>query len=121
MYEQFFRAEVNGICILLLIWIIFRSKIINDNQTRNILFRRVIYSTLILIFADFAPNGMVDGNVWFYEIETKDVYGLVLNERKGETFADQQRQVRRPRFSMKSLIINKKHLKPIKKINLMEE
>ena len=54
MYEQFFRAEVNGICILLLIWIIFRSKIINDNQTRNILFRRVIYSTLILIFADTA-------------------------------------------------------------------
>ncbi len=73
-----------------------------------------------LIYADFAPNGKVDGNVWFYEIESDDVYKLVLNEKKGETFADQQKQGRRPRFSMKSQIINRKQLVPIKKVNLME-
>ena len=74
-----------------------------------------------LIYADFAPNGYVDGNVWFYEIESNDVYRMVLNEKKGETFADQQRQGRRPRFSIKGKIINEKNLRPIKKINLMED
>lgn len=73
-----------------------------------------------LIYADFAPNGSVDGNVWFYEIAPNDVYGIVLNESKGETFADQQKQGRRPRFSMKSKIIKAQNLEPIKKINLME-
>lgn len=74
-----------------------------------------------LIYADFAPTGKVDGKVWFYEIESDDVYGMVLNESKGETFADQQRQGRRPRFSMKGKIINAKSLQPIKKIDLMED
>lgn len=73
-----------------------------------------------LIYVDFAPNGYVDGNVWFYEIEPDEVYDIVLNESKGETFRDQQLQGRRPRFSMKGKIINAKGLKPIKKINLME-
>ena len=73
-----------------------------------------------LIYADFAPNGCVDGNVWFYEIKSNDVYDLVLNEKKGETFSDQQAQGRRPRFSMKSRIINVQRVQPIKKINLME-
>ena len=71
-----------------------------------------------LYYADFAPNGHVDGNVYFYEI-TSDVYGIVLNESKGETFADQQAQGRRPRFSMKSRIINENNLKPIKKVSLL--
>ena len=66
-----------------------------------------------LIYADFAPKGQVDGNVWFYDI--------VLNEKKGETFRDQQEQGRRPRLSMKSKIIKANNLKPIKKINLMED
>ena len=73
-----------------------------------------------LIFIDFAPNGNVDGNVWFYEIETDDIKELILNEKKGETFADQQAQGRRPRFSIKKCMIQKKGLKPIKKINLLE-
>lgn len=74
-----------------------------------------------LIYADFAPTGVVDGKVWFYEIETSDVYGIVLNEAKGETFEDQQRQGRRPRFSIKGKIINAKRLQPIKKIDLMKD
>lgn len=73
-----------------------------------------------LIYADFAPTGKVDGKIWFYEIDSEDVYGMVLNERKGETFADQQAQGRRPRFSIKNKIIKEKGLNPIKKIDLME-
>lgn len=73
-----------------------------------------------LIFADFAPTGKVDGKIWFYEIDSEDVYGMVLNERKGETFADLQAQGRRPRFSIKNKIIKEKGLSPIKKIDLME-
>lgn len=52
MYELFYRVEVNGICMLILAWIIFRSRIINDKQTRNILYNRGIISTLVLIFID---------------------------------------------------------------------
>ena len=73
-----------------------------------------------MYFADFAPNGFVDGSVWFYEIESKDIYGLVLNRKKNETFADQQAQNRRPRFSIKDRIIKEKKLTPVKKINLSD-
>ena len=72
----------------------------------------------LLYFADFAPNGKVDGEVKFYKIEDDDVYNLVLNASKGETFRDQQKQGRRPRFSIQSSIIKPKKLKPIKTISL---
>lgn len=71
-----------------------------------------------LYYTDFAPNGFVDGNVDFYEIND-NIYDLVLNEKKGETFADQQAQGRRPRFSIKSKIINANNLKPVKSISLL--
>lgn len=74
----------------------------------------------LLYFADFVPNGKIDGEIWFYKIESEDVYGLVLNSKKGETFADQQRQGRRPRFSVKKSIIEAKGLQPVKKINLLD-
>lgn len=74
----------------------------------------------LLYFADFVPNGNMDGEVWFYKIESNDVYNLVLNNKKGETFTDQQKQGRRPRFSIKNLIIEAKGLQPVKKINLTE-
>lgn len=73
-----------------------------------------------LYFVDFAPNGIVDGNVWFYKIDY-DIYSLVLNAKKKETFKMQQEQGRRPRFSIKSLLIKSNNLQPIKKINLLEE
>jgi hypothetical protein len=73
-----------------------------------------------LYFADFAPNGVVDGNVWFYKIDC-DIYSIVLNAKKGETFRDQQAQGRRPRFSIKSAIIKAQNLKPILKINLLSD
>lgn len=74
----------------------------------------------LLYYVDFAPNGCVDGNVFFYEIPSSEVYNLVLNKKKNETFADQQSQGRRPRFSIKKEIIMKKELQPIKKIKLTD-
>lgn len=74
----------------------------------------------ILYFADFVPHGVIDGEVWFYRIESDDVYNLVLNREKGETFSDQQKQGRRPRFSIKKSIIEAKGLQPVKKINLVD-
>jgi len=73
-----------------------------------------------LYFADFAPNGYVDGNVWFYKIDC-DIYSIILNAKKGETFRDQQLQGRRPRFSIKSAIIKAQNLQPILKINLLSD
>lgn len=72
-----------------------------------------------LIFADFAPNGYVDGEIDFYEIPSENVYNMVLNSSKGETFRDQQKQGRRPRFSIKKSIIIPLMLKPIKKVSLI--
>ncbi len=74
-----------------------------------------------LIFVDLAPFGEVDGNIWFYEIDSRNIYNIVLNYKKNETFRDQQLQGRRPRFSIKDKIINPLRLVPIKKINLMED
>ena len=73
----------------------------------------------LLYFVDFAPNGIVDGLVKFYKVEDADVYNLVLNAKKGETFKDQQLQGRRPRFSMQSAIIRPKKLMPVKIINIV--
>lgn len=72
----------------------------------------------LLYFADFAPNGFVDGEVRFYKIYDNCVYDLVLNSKKGETFKDQQGQGRRPRFSIKNQIIIPNSLKPERIINL---
>jgi len=74
----------------------------------------------LLYFMDFAPNGFVDGNVSFYKIEAEDVYNLVLNKSKKETFLMQQEQGRRPRFSIQKSIIKAKGLKPVKTMNLLE-
>lgn len=74
----------------------------------------------VLYFADFASNGCVDGIVKFYKIEDDDVYNLVLNAKKNETFKIQQTQGRRPRFSMQSAIIRPKALVPVKTINLID-
>lgn len=74
----------------------------------------------LLYYADFAPNGYIDGNVYFYQIDSDDVYNMVLNKKKNETFRDQQLQGRRPRFSIQKEIIKAKHLQPLKKISLID-
>ena len=71
-----------------------------------------------LFFLDFCPNGSVDGQVDVYEIKD-DVRNIVLNASRGETFADQQEQGRRPRFSIKKEIIKKNGQKPDKTIHLV--
>ena len=74
----------------------------------------------LLYFVDLAPNGYVDGNVYFYEIDSVDIYDLILNKKKNETFSNQQEQGRRPRFSIKKRIIEEKQLKPVKTISLVD-
>ncbi|MBR1638656.1 MAG: GGDEF domain-containing protein [Treponema sp.] len=54
MYEVFYRAEVNVICLMMLVWISFRSKVLSDKQTRRILFQKIILSTVILMLVDTA-------------------------------------------------------------------
>jgi hypothetical protein len=71
-----------------------------------------------LYFIDFAPNGKVDGMVDIYKIDT-DIRDIVLNN-KGETFANQQAQGRRPRFSIKQKIIAQQNLQPIIRIDLTQ-
>ncbi len=73
-----------------------------------------------LYFVDLAPNGHVDGKVYFYKIDC-DINSIVLNTAKGETFKDQQLQGRRPRFSIKSKIIKAQNLQPILKIDLLSD
>ena len=70
-----------------------------------------------LYYVDFAPNGYVDGKVDFYKINI-DFSKLVLNAGKGETFRDQQLQGRRPRFSIKRMIIKAYKIKPCLSIDL---
>lgn len=41
-----------------------------------------------LYFIDFAPNGIVDGRVYFYLIPNEKVYSIILNKNKKETFID---------------------------------
>lgn len=73
-----------------------------------------------LYFVDFAPNGNVDGNVFFYEIISDNINKLVLNKKNNETFEDQQKQKRRPRFSVKKRFIEPMHIKPAFEINLID-
>lgn len=71
-----------------------------------------------IYYVDFAPNGNIDGKVNFYKIDI-DFSDLILNTKKGETFRDQQLQGRRPRFSIKSKIIQEYGLKPCLSIDLL--
>ncbi|MBC7318435.1 Bsp6I family type II restriction endonuclease [Candidatus Bipolaricaulota bacterium] len=65
-----------------------------------------------LYFVDFYRDGKWDGKFDIYLIDNDDIYNQKVNEN--QTFKDQQKQGRRPRFSIKKKIINKKKLKPLK-------
>ena len=55
-----YRTEVNVICLFILIWITFRSKMLSDKQTRKLMFQRVITHTILLLGIDtllFFTNG----------------------------------------------------------------
>lgn len=68
----------------------------------------------LLYFMDFAPKGIVDGNIYIYKIDFP-LDNIVLNNKKHETFSDQQKQGRRPRLSIKELI-QERNIQPEKKI-----
>lgn len=71
-----------------------------------------------LYFMDFAPNGRVDGKIDIYKID-RCLDNIKVN--RTQTFKEQQKEGRRPRFSIKKEIIEKDNLKPVKTINLLEE
>jgi len=66
----------------------------------------------------FLPNQDYDGSFSIYKIEDEFIYNHKVN--KNETFKDQQRAGKRPRFSiMKDIIISKK-IEPIKTGNVLD-
>lgn len=65
-----------------------------------------------LYFMDFYKNGQWDGTFDIYLIESDDIYNAKVNAN--QTFRDQQKQGRRPRFSIYKNIIQFKNLKPVK-------
>lgn len=64
----------------------------------------------VIYFLDFYKNGSWDGTFDVYKIDENIIknviHPLVLNRSQGETFEDQQKQGRRPRFSIREKLIN---------------
>jgi hypothetical protein len=70
-----------------------------------------------LIFIDYSKFINNQSNeIYFYLIKV-NIHSLVLNASRGETFADQQKQGRRPRFTIKTLI-NEHKIPILKKIKI---
>jgi hypothetical protein len=65
-----------------------------------------------LYFVDFYRNGKWDGTFDIYHIENKLIYNHKVNKK--QTLQDQQKEGRRPRFSIYKEIIQEKNIKPIK-------
>lgn len=68
----------------------------------------------LLYFMDFSSGK----DVKIYKIPSDNIYNMVLNKSKNETFRDQQEQGRRPRLSIQSSIIKPLGLEPVKIIPL---
>ena len=62
-------------------------------------------------FLDFSKG---DGSFKIYEIPLDLIKKTMVNKKKGETFEDQQKQGRRPRFSITKEIIIPNSFKPVK-------
>lgn len=71
-----------------------------------------------IYFMDFYNEGNYDGTFKVYLLPNKDIYEYKMN--KNETFEDQQKQGRRPRFSLRKLI-KALNIKPIGIYNLNED
>ena len=70
----------------------------------------------VLYFVDFYKEGKWDYTFDVYEIPNDDIYNMKVNGN--QTFMDQQREGRRPRFSIKKDIIAKKRIKPFCTCNI---
>ena len=66
-----------------------------------------------LYFMNYYNNGKPDGTFNVYEIPNKLIYGNKVN--KGQTMKTQQKERRRPRFSIMKDIIKPYNIKPIGK------
>jgi hypothetical protein len=66
----------------------------------------------VLYLLDFYRDGKFDGKYDVYKIPNDLIYGHQIS--KTQTFRDQQKQGRRPRFGIKSKIIEKHKIKPVK-------
>lgn len=66
-----------------------------------------------LYFLDFYNNGKLDGRFNVYKIPSRLIYNMKVN--KTQTMKQQQKEGRRPRFSITENIINKHNIKPIGK------
>lgn len=64
-----------------------------------------------LYFVDFYKHGMFDGSFDIYKIDIPSVMKLKMN--KTQTFEEQQSQGRRPRFSVRSKLIEEQGLLPV--------
>lgn len=64
-----------------------------------------------LYFVDFYKEGAWDGSFDIYKIDIEDLLKVELN--KNQSFEDQQKQKRRPRFSVKEKLIKKFNLLPV--------
>lgn len=62
-------------------------------------------------FLDFSKG---DGSFKVYDIPLELIKKTVVNKKKNETFEDQQKQKRRPRFSITNEIILPNNFKPVK-------
>ena len=72
-----------------------------------------------IYFMDFYKDGKWNGEFDIYYIKNNNwIYDCVVNKGKEETFLNQQKQGRRPRFSIMKEIIVPHKVKPIKKCNL---
>ena len=59
-----------------------------------------------LFFLDFFRKGNFDYSFDVYDIPTIMITNAILNKKKGQTFRDQQKQGRRPRFCLKKKLLN---------------
>ena len=66
-----------------------------------------------LYFLDFYNEGKLDGTFNVYKIPTKIIYNIKVN--KNQTFQEQQKEGKRPRFSIIGDIIEKENFKPLAK------
>jgi len=65
-----------------------------------------------LYFLDFYRSGKFDGKYDVYKIPNNLIYNHQINKK--QTFKDQQKEKRRPRFGIKKSIIGPRKMKPVK-------
>jgi hypothetical protein len=65
-----------------------------------------------IYFIDFKSEGKIDGTYKIYKLENDDIDNVKVNKK--EKLTDQQKGEKRPRFEIRSTLVVKKNLKPIK-------